>query len=162
MNHSISKYLKAVNIAAHRGSCGGRWAERQRLDHRGHQGQAVIYQEVNMAKSSGLIIYESFFKVIDRKSDEDRLALYDALARYHFKGEEPEGLPDHLADCFELMRPNLDKSSARYDACVANGSKGGRPRKNQSEKPNERIPIIKHHLFFICYQKFSIIPAMYF
>ena len=91
-----------------------------------------------MAKSSGLIIYASFFKVIDSKSDEDRLALYDALARYHFNGEEPEGLPDHLADCFELMRPNLDKSCARYDACVANGSKGGRPRKNQSEKPKEK------------------------
>ena len=97
-----------------------------------------------MAKSSGLIIYESFFKVIDRKSDEDRLALYDALARYHFKGEEPEGLPDHLADCFELMRPNLDKSSARYDACVANGSKGGRPRKNQSEKPNGKTKQKNH------------------
>ena len=97
-----------------------------------------------MAKSSGLIIYESFFKVIDRKSDEDRLALYDALARYHFKGEEPEGLPDHLADCFELMRPNLDKSSARYEACVANGSKGGRPRKNQIEKPNEKTKKKNH------------------
>ena len=97
-----------------------------------------------MAKTSGLIIYESFFKVIDRKSDEDRLALYDALARYHFKGEEPEGLPDHLADCFELMRPNLDKSSARYDACVANGSKGGRPRKNQSEKPNGKTKQKNH------------------
>ena len=97
-----------------------------------------------MAKSSGLIIYESFFKVIDRKSDEDRLALYDALARYHFKGEEPEGLSDHLADCFELMRPNLDKSSARYDACVVNGSKGGRPRKNQSEKPNGKTKQKNH------------------
>ena len=82
--------------------------------------------------------------MIDRKSDEDRLALYDALARYHFKGEEPEGLPDHLADCFELMRPNLDKSSARYDACVANGSKGGRPRKNQSEKPNGKTKQKNH------------------
>lgn len=97
-----------------------------------------------MAKSSGLLIYESFFKVIDRKSDGDRLALYDALARYHFKGEEPEGLPDHLADCFELMRPNLDKSSARYDACVANGSKGGRPRKNQSEKPKVKTKQENH------------------
>lgn len=97
-----------------------------------------------MAKSSGLIIYESFFKVIDRKSDEDRLALYDAMARYHFNGEEPEGLPDHLADCFDLMRPNLDKSSARYEACVANGSKGGRPRKNQSEKPNGKTKQKNH------------------
>ena len=97
-----------------------------------------------MAKSSGLIIYESFFKVIDRKSDEDRLALYDALARYRFHGVYPEGLAPHLMDCFELMRPNLDKSSARYEACVANGSKGGRPRKNQSEKPKGKTKQKNH------------------
>ena len=97
-----------------------------------------------MAKSSGLIIYESFFKVIDRKSDEDRLALYDALARYHFQGVYPDDLAPHLMDCFELMQPNIDKSSAQYEACVANGKKGGRPRKIQPEKPNAKTKEVNH------------------
>nr|WP_325194488.1 DUF6291 domain-containing protein [uncultured Oscillibacter sp.] len=97
-----------------------------------------------MAKTSGLIIYESFFKVIDRKSDADRLALYDALARYHFKGVYPDDLAPHLMDCFELMQPNIDKSSAQYEACVANGKKGGRPRKIQPEKPNAKTKAVNH------------------
>ena len=97
-----------------------------------------------MAKSSGLIIYESFFKVIDRKCDADRLALYDALARYHFQGVYPDDLAPHLMDCFELMQPNIDKSSAQYEACVANGKKGGRPRKIQPEKPNAKTKEVNH------------------
>ena len=97
-----------------------------------------------MAKSSGLIIYESFFKVIDRKSDADRLALYDALARYRFHGVYPEGLAPHLMDCFELMQPVIDKSIGQHEACVANGKKGGRPRKIQPEKPNAKTKSVNH------------------
>ena len=97
-----------------------------------------------MAKTSGLIIYESFFKVIDRKCDADRLALYDALARYHFQGVYPDDLAPHLMDCFELMQSNIDKSSAQYEACVANGKKGGRPRKIQPEKPNAKTKSVNH------------------
>ena len=99
-----------------------------------------------MAKSSGLIIYESFFKVIDRKSDEDRLALYDALARYRFHGVYPEGLAPHLMDCFELMQPVIDKAIGQHEACVANGKKGGRPRKNQSEKPSDKTKAKNHDI----------------
>ena len=91
-----------------------------------------------MANNRGLVILPSFFAVIDSKSDADRLALYDALARYHFNGEEPQNLTPSLMDLFTLMRPNIDSSRAKDDACVENGKKGGRPAKsaeNQSKKP---------------------------
>lgn len=91
-----------------------------------------------MANNRGLVILPSFFAVIDSKNDADRLALYDALARYHFNGEEPQNLTPSLMDLFTLMRPNIDSSRAKYDACVENGKKGGRPAKsaeNQSKKP---------------------------
>ena len=99
-----------------------------------------------MAKSSGLIIYESFFNVIDRKSDADRLALYDALARYRFQGVYPDNLAPHLMDCFELMQPIIEKSVSSHSACVANGKKGGRPRKNQGEKPSEKTKAKNHDI----------------
>lgn len=113
-----------------------------------------------MANNRGLVILPSFFAVIDSKNDADRLALYDALARYHFNGEEPQNLTPSLMDLFTLMRPNIDSSRAKYDACVENGKKGGRPvksaenqSKNQKEKPKQNTKRRRKRMY-CCFSPF--------
>ena len=50
MNHSISKYLKTVNIAAHRGSCGGNIPPNTSAAY-----EAALYQGANITTVQKLL-----------------------------------------------------------------------------------------------------------
>ena len=84
----------------------------------------------------GFVFYLSFWDAIQDLSDEDRLAVYDAVCRYALTGEVSDltGTPSTV---FKLIRPQLDANRKRRE----NAQKGGRPRAdaNQNEtkaKPN--------------------------
>lgn len=80
----------------------------------------------------GFVFYATFAEALQRLDDADRLAAYDALVAYALEGVEPPS--GAVGAIVMLMRPLLDASSAKYDAAVENGKKGGRPRKEETEK----------------------------
>lgn len=73
--------------------------------------------------------YASFWKTAQKiKDDAERLAFYDAIAKYGCTHEESDLSDYNVADpCFEQARPNLDSG---WDKAIA-GKKGG-------EKQNEK------------------------
>ena len=87
---------------------------------------------------TGFVFQRSYYEALRGLDDESRLAVLDAMTDYAFTGKEPENLQPLPLACFTLIRPTIDSSLSRYAACVANGKRGGRPRKNQSEKPKEK------------------------
>ena len=57
MNHSISKYLKTVNIAAHRGSCGGNIPPNTRVAYESALYQGANILEADVARSADGVFY---------------------------------------------------------------------------------------------------------
>lgn len=74
----------------------------------------------------------SYFDAIDQLDDAEQLALYRAVCKYGIDGVEPEltGVPKIV---FGLIKPTIDSSINRYNTCVENGKKGGRPPKQKPE-----------------------------
>lgn len=89
--------------------------------------------------------YWSFKDAISDMPDADKLAIYEAITDFAFFGVEPAGLAPVGLLAWKLIRPQLEASMRRYDACVSNGWKGaefgklgGRPRKNPEDNPKEK------------------------
>jgi hypothetical protein len=84
------------------------------------------------------VFYASFYEAISNLPGETQLEVYNALCKYALLGELPELSPIAKA-MFTVMRPVMDAASARYEASVANGKKGGRPKKENLEKPSDNL-----------------------
>ena len=84
------------------------------------------------------VFYASFYEAISNLPGETQLEVYNALCKYALLGELPELSPIAKA-MFTVMRPVMDAASARYEASVANGKKGGRPKKENLEKPSNNL-----------------------
>lgn len=69
-----------------------------------------------------LTFFESYFDAIEDFDDADRLALYDGLMRYVFRGEEP-AFDGFKATAWKLIKPNVDKSLKRSRTNRDNASK---------------------------------------
>lgn len=74
-----------------------------------------------------MIFYESFYEACKDLPDSERLAVYDAILGYGCEGKLPEGLTGTGKAVFTICKPLMDANAERK----ANGSKGGRPRKNE-------------------------------
>lgn len=87
-------------------------------------------------KRESFVFYRSFFESIEKLSKKDKLTLYSHLCRYALgeKTEEIEGVP---AAIFDLIKPQIDANTRRYE----NGLKGGRPK--TEEKPNHNLDATK-------------------
>lgn len=85
---------------------------------------------------SGFVFRRSYYEALLDMDEESRRSAIDAVLKYVFEGVLPENLPPMASIWFKMARPNIDSSTSKYAACLSNGKKGGRPRKNQSEKPN--------------------------
>ena len=83
--------------------------------------------------SKGVLIQASFYEAMQYLPDEERLQLYDGICAYSLKGILPENLSPVAMSMFILMKPNIDSSSKRYTASVANGKKGGRKTETQEQ-----------------------------
>lgn len=81
--------------------------------------------------------FHSFDQVAQHLSDPDRLALYDAVCDFCFRGKYPcftdtTTFPDVeksevLENCFMVMAPIMESTIKKMVA----GSKGGRPKKQK-------------------------------
>ena len=80
--------------------------------------------------SNGFYIQPSYFYVIDGLPDKDRAAMWTALTRFAFRGEEPN-LRGALKNYFELIRPTIEATKRRSETNTANGQRGGRPQGNK-------------------------------
>lgn len=79
--------------------------------------------------------FASFWEAASDLADNERLALYDAMCAYAFKGEEP-GFSGVMSTIWKLVKPNLDSSIKGQRT----GGKGGRPKAgkppvSESENP---------------------------
>lgn len=81
------------------------------------------------------VFYKSFYEAVNHLNDADRLACYDAIAKYGLEGVcDAEGVP---AAIMSIVRPILDANNRRYE----NGKQGGRkPNQNQTETKPEPNP----------------------
>lgn len=86
--------------------------------------------------ADGVVFLPSFHEAIKDLQDADRLQMYDAIVRYGLYGEVLDLSPIPKA-MFALVKPNIDASQNRYRAAKENGSKGGRPSKNQSNNQRQ-------------------------
>ena len=68
--------------------------------------------------------YWSFKDAIRDMSDADKLAIYESITDFAFFGIEPDGLSPIGSLAWKLMRPQLEASIRRYEACIENGKKG--------------------------------------
>ena len=89
-----------------------------------------------MEKKKSFILYLDYKKHIDLLSDEERGKLFSALFEYVETGIIPE-LPPMATMAFSFMQAQLERDWIKYQAIVernqANGLRGGRPRKPESE-----------------------------
>ena len=81
--------------------------------------------------ADGVVFLPSFYEAIKDLPDNVRLGVYDAVVCYGLYGELIEMEPT-VKCLFTLIKPNIDASQRRYRTAKANGSKGGRPPKNQT------------------------------
>ena len=86
--------------------------------------------------------------IMGLENEKEKLAIYEALTDYAFLGIEPTDLTPICKIIWKLIKPNIDSSIRRYDACVNNGKKGaeygslgGRPKnKKATKKTPEETP----------------------
>lgn len=86
------------------------------------------------------LFYESYFEAIeDLNSIEEKASAYNAFFTYAFKGKLIN-MPKSFEIVFKAIRPSIDQIKKNY----ANGKKGGRPKKNESiKKQQKKTPEIK-------------------
>ena len=89
-----------------------------------------------MAKDS-FVFYKSFYDAIKKIPDEYQLELYNAILSYSLEGLEPSDLSPIAEAMFILIKPNIDSSQKRYETSVENGKRGGRPKQETQDKPNQ-------------------------
>lgn len=78
------------------------------------------------------VFYRSFVSAIKKiRSNESRLAMYDAIVDYALDGIVPgDDVPELIAVLMETIMPQIDANNKRFE----DGKKGGRPKKG-TEKP---------------------------
>ena len=85
------------------------------------------------------VFYKSYYDAIKKIPEEYQLELYNAILSYSLEGIEQTKLSPIAEAMFILIKPNIDSSQRRYEASVGNGKKGGRPKKETQEKPNNNL-----------------------
>jgi len=90
------------------------------------------------------VFYRSFFDAICELDDKKRLKMYDYIAKFALKNEEPEEINGICKQLFVLIKPQILANNVKmeqYQKDVENGKKGaeygklgGRPKKHKQEE----------------------------
>ena len=85
-----------------------------------------------------MVFYRSFYDAIKELPNEEFAKCARAILSYGIEGKEPEenGIAKSI---FIMARPQIDANNKRYE----NGSKGGRPRKQNDENKNQSETKVK-------------------
>jgi len=86
-----------------------------------------------MPAKDTFIVYRSFYEATKPLSNEDKLALFDAIFEFGLNHKVSD-LPSLPAAMFSLIKPILEANHKRW----LNGNKGGRP-KQDKPKDNQKI-----------------------
>ena len=82
------------------------------------------------------VFYDSFREAIYGLPEDMQLRIFRAICDYALESTLPS-MNSVEGAIFTLIRPQLDASNNRYDSCVTNGKKGGRPSKKPKENPEK-------------------------
>ncbi len=82
------------------------------------------------------VFYKSFYDAILKLPEEYQLELLKVIMAYNFDEQLPKMSPIVEA-MFTLIKTNIDKATERYNRCVENGKKGGRPITEEKPKNNQ-------------------------
>ena len=87
-------------------------------------------------QKESFVFYKGFREAINALPQEYQLKTLQYLMDYAFDGTEPEenGVEKAL---FLSFKPQIDASQKRYQTVVANGQKGGRPKKENNQQESE-------------------------
>ena len=83
-----------------------------------------------MPQWDSFIFYRSFFEGLQCFPDEERLALYDAIAAKALYGEEPNNLTGQVLGMYKGLVPQIEANQKRYEDGKKGadyGKRGGRP-----------------------------------
>lgn len=84
-------------------------------------------------KRDSMVFYRTFYEPLLNIPPESRYNAIAAIIEYGLDGKTPENLDNYGRLAFEMAYPLIDVAKKRYNTCVINGRKGGRPKKkNQS------------------------------
>lgn len=88
-----------------------------------------------------MTFFESYYTAIKKiKDPEKRLEAFETVCGYGIYGEIPDEMSEIVSIVFDLVKPNIDSSEKSRE----NGNRGGRPRKEEKEKPtlseNKNLP----------------------
>ena len=83
-----------------------------------------------------IVFYRSFRDAIQNLPEEHRVHAYDAVLNYAFDGIEYDGEDQIAMAIYMMAKPNIDSAAKKYEASVENGKKGGRPKSENPQKPN--------------------------
>ncbi len=88
------------------------------------------------------VFYRSFYESIKSLDKDLQIEIITAICEYSLNEIEMELSPVANA-IFRLIKPNIDNATKRYKASVENGKRGGRPKKQETEKnlekPNDNL-----------------------
>jgi hypothetical protein len=72
-------------------------------------------QSVEMIKEKpSFVFYRSYYEAIQTLSSKNRLAAYDAIARYALYREETKDLPIRVLPILTMAIPNIDANHQKY------------------------------------------------
>ena len=87
-------------------------------------------------KTRSFVFYESFQKTLEELPDDKALVFYRAICLYGLYGIMPDFTGLEKAVWIQ-MQYSIDVAKTRYNNCVENGKKGGRPKTDRKPKENQ-------------------------
>lgn len=85
------------------------------------------------------LLYGSFYDAICDLPESEQLKAFHALCRYGLHGEIYDE-PGVVRAFLRMAMPNIDAAHHRYEVNIANGKKGGRPKKTETEQEPNNNP----------------------
>lgn len=85
------------------------------------------------------LLYGSFYDAICDLPESEQLKAFHALCRYGLHGEVYDE-PGVVRGFLRMAMPNIDAAHHRYEVNTANGKKGGRPKKTETQQEPNNNP----------------------
>jgi len=92
---------------------------------------------MSQERRDSFVFYRSYFEAINEMSEADQILIFRAISEYALNDVNPE-LTGPAKSIFILIRPTLDANRTKWENGKnggEHGNKGGRPRKENPEKP---------------------------
>ncbi len=91
-------------------------------------------------KKSNFVFLASYYTAIENLERAEALETLYAIVKYGVTGTIPKKMTNLTKSILDLVKPTINSSYNRYQACIENGKKGGAPRGNQNAKKTTKQP----------------------